>query len=83
MTDKLPEKRSRAETDDTARLSRLHGSDRSGLGSKGWAQVPADRIGGHPELKVTPQSGPDGGLNGPQPEMDPATGAARTESETP
>jgi hypothetical protein len=54
----------------------LAGADRSGLGEKGWAEVPEDLIGGHPELEAVPKSGPDGDLNGPQPDTDPATGAS-------
>lgn len=61
--------------EDIEQIGRLHGLDRSGLGAKGWAEVPADRIGGHPELEAVPAAGPDGDLNGPQPETDPATGA--------
>jgi hypothetical protein len=62
-------------TDDTRRIQPLAGADRSGLGEKGWAEVPEDLIGGHPELEAVPKSGPDGDLNGPQPETDPATSA--------
>ncbi len=62
-----------------AGIARLHGVDRSGLGAKGWAEVPDDLIGGHPELEEPPRSGPDGDLNGPQPDIDPSTGAPRTE----
>jgi hypothetical protein len=58
-------------------IAPLHGVDRSGLGEKGWAEVPEDLIGGHPEMEEPPRSGPDGRLNGPQPETDPATGAAK------
>lgn len=55
-------------------LSPLHGADRGGLNAAGWAEVPENRIGGHPELEtVTPPGA--GGLNGPQPQTDPATGA--------
>lgn len=64
-------------TDDVEAISPLSGADRSGLGEKGWAEVPADRNGGHPELETTPQSPGEGGLNGPQPETDLRTGAAR------
>lgn len=53
-------------------------ADRSGLGEKGWAEVPADRIGGHPELEDTGEiDGPDGDLNGPRPDVSPRTGAPR------
>lgn len=59
----------------TASLSSpLHGGDRGGLNAEGWAEVPADGIGGHPELEMVTPAGV-GGLNGPQPETDPATGA--------
>jgi len=58
-------------------IAPLHGLDRSGLGEKGWAEVPEDLIGGHPEVEEPPRSGPKGGLNGPQPAMDPATGAVK------
>ncbi len=34
---------------------RLHGADRLGMGSDGVAEVPADRIGGHPELVAEPE----------------------------
>jgi hypothetical protein len=63
-------------TDDVDAVAPLSGADRSGLGEKGWAEVPEDRVGGHPELETTTKSGP-GGLNGPQPEVDPKTGAPR------
>lgn len=39
-------------TDDVAGEYPLHGADRSGLGDKGWAETPEDRIGGHPELEA-------------------------------
>ncbi|MFZ2029669.1 MAG: hypothetical protein WAU68_05115 [Vitreimonas sp.] len=64
-------------TDDTQAIAPLAGADRSGLGAKGWSEAPEDRIGGHPELEIAPKSGPDGGLNGPQPETDPKTGAPK------
>jgi hypothetical protein len=63
-------------TDDIHRVWPLSGGDRSGLGDKGWAEVKDDRIGGHPELETTTKSGP-GGINGPQPDTDPKTGALR------
>ena len=63
-------------TDDVDHIAPLSGVDRGGLDEKGWAEVPEDRIGGHPELEVTTKPGP-GGLNGPQPEVDPKTGAPR------
>jgi hypothetical protein len=64
------------QTDQTTHVERLHGVDRSGLGKEGWAEVPEDRIGGHPELETVPK--PDGGdLNGPAPEQDPITGGVR------
>ncbi len=62
-------------TDDVDHLAPLSGADRSGLGAKGWAEVPADGIGGHPELEITPKTGADGDLNGPQPRVNPKTGA--------
>lgn len=62
-------------TDDVSRVAPLSGTDRSGLGAKGWAEVPEDGIGGHPELEVEPVSGPDGKLDGPRPKIDPKTGA--------
>lgn len=63
--------------EDIERVGDLHGADRSGLGSKGWAEVAEDRIGGHPELEDLPaRTGPDGDINGKQPKMDPRTGAA-------
>ncbi len=64
-------------TDDIDQIAPLSGVDRSGLGDKGWAEVPADLIGGHPELDSAPRSGPEGGINGPQPDIDPRTGAPR------
>jgi len=57
--------------------SSLHGVDRGGLNGEGWAEVAEDRIGGHPELEIVTPPG-TGGLNGPQPETDPATGAPVT-----
>lgn len=50
--------------EDITRVPPLSGLDRSGLGEKGWAEVPEDRIGGHPELEHAPRTGPHGGLNG-------------------
>lgn len=58
-------------------LAPVHGADRGGLGEKGWAEVPEDLIGGNPEVEAPARVGPDGALNGPQPEMDPVTGAAK------
>jgi len=58
-------------------IAPLHGVDRTGLGEKGWAEVSEDLIGGHPELEEPTRVGPDGGLNGKQPALDPATGAAK------
>jgi hypothetical protein len=58
-------------------IAPLHGVDRGGLGEKGWAEVPEDLVGGHPELEESAPSGPKGGLNGPQPATDPATGAVK------
>lgn len=66
-------------TDDVEAVRPLPGADRNGLGAKGWAEVPVDRIGGHPELEAASKSEPDGDLNGPQPATDLKTGAARTE----
>lgn len=66
-------------TDQTERVEKLHGLDRSGLGEKGWSEVPADRIGGHPELETAPDPEQGGGLNGPQPKTDLETGAAKPE----
>jgi hypothetical protein len=63
-------------TDDVKAVRPLSGSDRGGLGEKGWAEAPEDRIGGHPELETTTKPGA-GGLNGPQPDVDPKTGAPR------
>ena len=75
MTDNSQDNdRATPKTEETGKIERLHGLDRSGLGEKGWAEVPDDLIGGHPELETTPKPGP-GGLNGPQPTTDPATGA--------
>jgi hypothetical protein len=68
-------------TDDIEAIAPLSGVDRSGLGEKGWAEVPADRIGGHPELETAPKSPADGDLNGPQPETDLRTGAARVKQD--
>jgi hypothetical protein len=68
------------QTDQTKHIEPLHGADRSGLGEKGWAEVSDDLIGGHPELETVPDAGV-GGLNGPQPETDPATGAAGADEE--
>lgn len=65
------------------RIAPLHGLDRTGLGEKGWAEVPEDLIGGHPELDEPAREGPDGALNGPQPEMDPVTGAVKSGGEAP
>lgn len=60
----------------THRVAPLHGSDRSGLGRDGWAEVADDLIGGHPELDTVPDGdGPNGAINGPQPKMSPKTGA--------
>lgn len=59
------------------RIAPVHGADRGGLGDKGWAEVPDDLIGGHPEVRMPARVGPDGALNGPQPEMDPVTGAVK------
>jgi len=70
------------QTDQIERVEKLHGLDRSGLGEKGWAEVPEDRIGGHPELETAPSPDGTGGLNGPQPETDLATGAAKTTDPT-
>ena len=70
MTDKDATKR-------VERIAPVHGADRGGLGDKGWAEVPDDLIGGHPEVEMPERVGPDGGLNGPQPEMDPVTGAVK------
>ncbi len=64
-------------TDDVDEIAPLSGVDRSGLGQKGWAEVPEDRIGGHPELETARKSGPEGGLNGPQPTTEVKTGAAK------
>jgi hypothetical protein len=64
-------------TDETGKIEKLHGADRSGLGEKGWAEAPADRIGGHPELETAPDPAAGGGLNGPQPETDLETGATK------
>ena len=64
-------------TDETRKIEKLHGLDRGGLGEKGWAEVPGDLIGGHPELETAPKAGETGGLNGPQPETDLTTGAAK------
>ena len=72
--------RAAPQTDKTDGIDKLHGLDRSGLGEKGWAEVPEDRIGGHPELETAHDPASGGGLNGPQPETDLATGAARTTS---
>ncbi|MGH6950602.1 MAG: hypothetical protein ACREH4_07000 [Vitreimonas sp.] len=58
-------------------LAPVHGADRGGLGEKGWAEVPDDLVGGHPEVETPARVGPDGALNGPQPAMDPVTGAAK------
>jgi hypothetical protein len=69
--------RAAPKTDDTAELSKLHGLDRSGMGDKGWAEVPSDRIGGHPELESAPNPEAGGGINGPQPDTDRATGGAK------
>ena len=33
---------------------RLHGADRSGLGERGWAEVPADLIGDPDDTNVPP-----------------------------
>ncbi len=63
-------------TDDAKRVAPLHGGDRGGLGENGWVEVPEDRVGGHPQLETHPRTGPDGLLNGPQPALDPETGAA-------
>jgi hypothetical protein len=63
-------------TDETGKIERLHGLDRGGLGDKGWAEVPDDLIGGHPELETAPREGA-GGVNGPQPATDLKTGAAK------
>jgi hypothetical protein len=63
--------------DETRKIEKLHGADRSGLGEKGWAEVPDDKIGGHPELETAPDRASGGGLNGPQPETDRETGAAQ------
>lgn len=76
MADKQTHK-STPKTDDVSHVAPLSGLDRSGLGEKGWAEVPEDRIGGHPELETVPDPCAGGGLNGPQPEMDPKTGAVR------
>jgi hypothetical protein len=62
------------EDENTGAISPLRGLDRGGLGANGWAEVPADRIGGHPEFESAPKAGPDGRLNGPQPDIDPCTG---------
>jgi hypothetical protein len=64
-------------TDETRKIEKLHGADRSGLGEKGWSEVPADLVGGHPELETAPDPKAGGGLNGPQPETDLNTGAAK------
>jgi hypothetical protein len=69
------QKRGKPLTDDASRVAPLHGGDREGLGDKGWAEVDADGVGGHPELQEYPRSGPEGLLNGPAPEIDPETGA--------
>jgi len=69
--------RTAPETNKTSDLEKLKGLDRSGLGEKGWAEVPEDRIGGHPELETAPDAENGGGLNGPQPDTDLATGAAK------
>jgi hypothetical protein len=81
MTDKAKRGDSAApQTDQTTHIGDLHGADRSGLGEEGWAEVPEDRIGGHPELETIPKPS-NGGLNGPAPEQDPVTGVAREELE--
>lgn len=41
------------QTDDVARVYPVHGADRSGLGERGWAEVPDDLI-GHPEQSNDP-----------------------------
>lgn len=63
-------------TDEIDHIEPLSGVDRSGLGEKGWAEVPEDCIGGHPELDTITKPGA-GGLNGPQPDVDPKTGIPR------
>ncbi|MBY0566624.1 MAG: hypothetical protein K2P70_04900 [Hyphomonadaceae bacterium] len=69
--------RTAPETEKTTGIEKLHGLDRSGLGEKGWAEAPADGIGGHPELETAPDAGNGGGLNGPQPETDLTTGGVK------
>lgn len=44
-------------TDDTDFVKPISGGDRSRLNEDGWAEVPDDLIGGHPELEVTPKPG--------------------------
>jgi|GEM_PF-3012461 len=34
---------------------RLHGADRSGLGDKGWAEIPDDQVGHPDESNVGPE----------------------------
>ena len=72
----VPPKSQSPRTDRVDALERLRGADRGGMGEDGWAEVPDDLVGGHPELESAPQSpGGDGLLNGPQPETDATTGA--------
>lgn len=71
-----PRDRSEPRTGETSKVEKLHGADRSGLGDKGWAEVPEDRVGGHPELETAPRPGP-GGVNGPQPQTDRTTGGVK------
>jgi hypothetical protein len=77
MTDKDKGDRAAPQTDDITKIEKLHGADRSGLGEKGWAEVPEDLIGGHPELETAPDPRSGGGLNGPQPETDRTRGSAK------
>jgi hypothetical protein len=67
--------------DDTRKVQKLHGLDRGSLGEKGWAEVPDDLIGGHPELETAPKPDQSGGLNGPQPETDLTTGAVKPDND--
>jgi hypothetical protein len=77
MTEKDKGERAAPDTDDTTKIAKLHGGDRSGLGDKGWAEVPEDLIGGHPELETAPDPRSGGGLNGPQLETDLTRGSAK------
>lgn len=77
MSEKDKGERAARRTDDTTKVAKLHGADRSGLGKEGWAEVPEDLIGGHPELETAPDPKSGGGLNGPQPGTDLTRGSAK------